>query len=54
MEVRLSSVSYTHQTTGRLAKRVGEGLRDIQGEGEKEEETWSCFLSWAPIIDAFI
>ena len=48
MEMRLSSVSYTHQTTGRLTKRVGERLSEILGDGEEEEEPCSCLFYWAP------
>ncbi len=54
IEMRLSSVSYTHQTTGRLTKRVGERLSEILGDGEEEEERCSCLLYQPPIIDALI
>lgn len=53
MEMRLSSVIYTHQTTGRLTKRAEERLRATQDE-EEEEEACGCHLYWGPIINELI
>lgn len=54
MEMRLSSVSYTHQTTGTLTKRVRERLREILGDGEEEEEPCIWLLHLLLIVEALI
>lgn len=54
MEMRLSSVSYTHQTTGILTKRVEKRLREILGDGEEEEEPCRWLLYLLLITEALI